>query len=491
MPYVLFMACAFLFALPVAHASVPEMIILNMLEAGIKDAQRTVFRAPQFPEKRDLLRDLNNLYKQFAQPAEGIKDALKILEDISHMTPFEQGAAIQKAANETVQAYKKRVAESDKMKANIDRTPYQDPAYPSKVKKLEEAHEDLARLQATSGILDDARRNGVSSATAAADARADRLAAQGADELAELKGRPEFIRVKPTSPVRPPSTPSKPDLGSIRRANLFPPDDGFFPNEDTVMRRMRPVISPASAPVAPSSSFFSRALGVGAKGLKVLPLVGELWTRKENALMTSAHALTEACIRNESNAGETALYVGMQYVYRGVGFLSLVPNLADSATPESIQSTLNFLLNAGCFDEYREFVNNNAGLFKDLGLSNLQIASSADISKKEKEYADLQRRLNTPLTDEEIAADRRTANTALAQDLTSKRAVFSACCGLITTNTCPLSSITNDLVKNPPISPTFSDKPLFPIPKDEGAPTMTCSGLQADIKSLENRLIVR
>ncbi len=99
MPYVLFMACAFLFALPVAHASVPEMIILNMLEAGIKDAQRTVFRAPQFPEKRDLLRDLNNLYKQFAQPAEGIKDALKILEDISHMTPFEQGAAIQKAAN--------------------------------------------------------------------------------------------------------------------------------------------------------------------------------------------------------------------------------------------------------------------------------------------------------------------------------------------------------------------------------------------------------
>lgn len=481
--------CLFFLMFSFARASVPEMIILNILEAGIKDAQRTVFRAPQFPEKRDLLRDLNNLYKYFAQPAEGIKDALKILEDISQMTPFEQGAAIQKAANETVQAYKKRVAESDKMKANIDKTPYTDPAYPSKVKKLEEAHEDLARLQATSGVLDDARRNGIQSATAAADARANRLAAQGADELAELQRRSEFARLKPVSPVRPPSTPRS-DAGSMRRANLFPPDDGFFPSDDTVMRRMRPSM-PVVSPAPSSPSFFSRALGVGAKGLKVLPLVGELWTRKENALMTSAHALTEACIRNESNAGETALYVGMQYVYRGVGFLSLVPNLADSATPESIQSTLNFLLNAGCFDEYREFVNSNTGLFKDLGLDNLQIASPADISKKEKQYADLQKRLNTPLTDEEIAADRRAANAALAQDLADKRNAFAACCGLLVTNACPLSAITNDLVKNAPALPASSDKPLFPIPKDDTVPVMTCSGLQADIKDLENRLIVR
>lgn len=139
------------------------------------------------------------------------------------MTPFEQGAAIQKAVNETLEAYKKRVAESDKIKANIDKTPTYDSAYPKKVGKLEKVHEDLASLSAESGVLDDSRRNGVPSAMDAAYSQAGRLVKLGADGLAELKRRPEFLRLKPVPPFLLPTNTQKPDPSSK------PPNPGELP----------------------------------------------------------------------------------------------------------------------------------------------------------------------------------------------------------------------------------------------------------------------
>lgn len=154
---------------------------------------------------------------------------------------------------------------------------------------------------------------------------------------------------------------------------------------------------PAQPPIPVSSQpgLARKALKFGAKTLRILPLIGEVWTRPENALLANAHALEEECITKRANALDTTVYVGAQYGYRGFGFLSFVPNLADSATPENIQTTLNFLLRSGCFDEYRIFMNKNKSILIDLGLLNdLSLFTDTELTKEEEDYEDLQIRLN-------------------------------------------------------------------------------------------------
>lgn len=154
---------------------------------------------------------------------------------------------------------------------------------------------------------------------------------------------------------------------------------------------------PTQTPLPASSQpgLAKKALKFGAKTLRIFPLVGEVWTHPENALLANAHALEEECITKRANALDTTVYVVKQYAYRGFGFLSFVPNLADSADAQSIQKTLNFLLSAGCFNEYQMFVDKNNDVLDDLGLSDsLSILSDAELKAEEKSYEDLQIRLN-------------------------------------------------------------------------------------------------
>ncbi len=194
-------------------------------------------------------------------------------------------------------------------------------------------------------------------------------------------------------------------LGDMGKKNYLPvdPNDGlggYLPTDETIQNRymQKRLKLPAQPPVSvpQKSGFFSKTMKFGAKGLRFLPLVGEVWTRKENALLASAHALTEVCInQHRADAVDTTLYVGRQYVYRGFGFLSFIPNLADSVTPESIQGTLDFLSRAGCFNEYRLFVEKNKSIFADLGLlDDLSLFSNAELAKEERNWEDLQIRLN-------------------------------------------------------------------------------------------------
>lgn len=184
------------------------------------------------------------------------------------------------------------------------------------------------------------------------------------------------------------------------------------------------------------ASKLRKGVGIGLRGL---PLIGEFLTKNENALLASAHAMTEACIANRPDALDTARYIGTQFIYRGVGFLSLVPNLADSADARSIQKTLDFFLSAGCFDEYRVFVERNAGLFTDLKLTDeLSMLSSAEIARSEMEYADLRAFLNTPRTAEEVRADALRHREQLERTIKGNKDLFSACCSLVTIpNACP------------------------------------------------------
>lgn len=442
---------------------------------------------------------INNLKKDYWVKAQAINDSVILLENISRSSK-DDGAEIEYAlAGIKKQIADMRVLDAPKGKA-LDL-----------VGKLrnEAVHERLVFLQKQEEILRNAQFNGISKVVEGAKQEGVGILAALDRQLdnqniaVSAVMRRDFPSNQKMQPNHAPP-PEQPVSDKMRRMlaerakkgtrNAFPidPNDGFggvFPCEKDLHNRVKPTTLVVS--VIPSkSSFFSKALSLGVKGLKVLPLVGELWTRKENALITSAHALTEACIRNESNAGETALYVGMQYAYRGFGFLSFVPNLADSATPESIQGTLNFLLNAGCFDEYREFIGSNKDVFADLGLGDISILSPAEVAMRERQYEDLQKRLNTPLTVEEIIANRKATNDMIAQDLANKRMAFGACCMLVATKACPLQ-IKNDLIESPLTVSASSDKRHSPLLKADTTPVISCSQLQADIKNLESYLFVK
>ena len=348
-----------------------------------------------------MLTALNDIHKQFLQPAKGMINMRGFLKETEKLDTFDQGLAIQKTLQKTKNAYKKTMKDDMEMKENLRKTSRNDAAYPSKVKKLEIAHEELARMRIEIKILEDARDDGISRAIARIETESEQLMIKSVNKLEELQETEAFLKIK--KPVPPPHillSRDVPVLKDIGKKNYLPVGpDGWLPTDEAVQNRymQNRIKLPAQVPVpvSPPSGLLSKTLKVGARGLRFLPLVGELWTRKENAVLASAHALTEACIHRDSNAADTALYVGTQYAYRGFGFLSFVPNLADTADVQSIQKTLNFLVRSGCFNEYRMFVDKNKGVLDDLGLlGNLSILSDAELKAEEKSYDNLQIRLN-------------------------------------------------------------------------------------------------
>ncbi len=51
--------------------AIASSLDLGMIQMIIDRAQKTVVNAPSFPEKQDMLRELNNMRKIFLKPAEG------------------------------------------------------------------------------------------------------------------------------------------------------------------------------------------------------------------------------------------------------------------------------------------------------------------------------------------------------------------------------------------------------------------------------------
>lgn len=65
----------FLFIINISVAfAFPDNFSLDALQAVVSDMQKTVANAESFPEKRDILKKLNDIRKKSLMPAEGLKN---------------------------------------------------------------------------------------------------------------------------------------------------------------------------------------------------------------------------------------------------------------------------------------------------------------------------------------------------------------------------------------------------------------------------------